>query len=107
MTEDEDFVTLAVGSHEAAGDDQEDYIKRLEDELEDVTEQLIEAETNISNMEGKLGAAEKKKAELEEKVDLMETNMEDLQEKAKIASEADEAKADLEAATAAKESAKE
>eukprot|EP00554_Chaetoceros_debilis_P002394 CAMPEP_0194083292 /NCGR_PEP_ID=MMETSP0149-20130528/8887_1 /TAXON_ID=122233 /ORGANISM="Chaetoceros debilis, Strain MM31A-1" /LENGTH=1367 /DNA_ID=CAMNT_0038765669 /DNA_START=178 /DNA_END=4281 /DNA_ORIENTATION=+ len=107
MTEDEDFVTLAVGSHEAAGDDQEDYIKRLEDELEDVTEQLIEAETNISNMEGKLGAAEKKKAELEEKVDLMETNMEDLQEKTKIASEADEAKADLEAATAAKDSAKE
>lgn len=79
MTDDEDFVTMAVNSNDQNQDDQEDYIKRLEDELEDVTEQLIEAETNISNMEGKLSAAEKKKTELEEKITSLESNMEELQ----------------------------
>eukprot|EP00557_Chaetoceros_sp_GSL56_P006891 CAMPEP_0176496492 /NCGR_PEP_ID=MMETSP0200_2-20121128/11222_1 /TAXON_ID=947934 /ORGANISM="Chaetoceros sp., Strain GSL56" /LENGTH=1362 /DNA_ID=CAMNT_0017894447 /DNA_START=499 /DNA_END=4587 /DNA_ORIENTATION=+ len=78
MTEDGDFVTLAVASNDANADDQEDYIKRLEDELEDVTEQLIEAETNISNMEGKLVDAEKKKLELEKKVQEMEGNLEEM-----------------------------
>ena len=34
-----------------ADDADDDYVKRLEDELEDVTEQLIEAETSISDME--------------------------------------------------------
>ena len=80
MSED-DFVTMAVGSSDgvANGDDNEDYIKRLEDELEDVTEQLIEAETNISNMEGKLNAAEKNKSDLEGKVTGMEGRIEELQ----------------------------
>lgn len=79
MSED-DFVTMAVGSADGvANDDNEDYIKRLEDELEDVTEQLIEAETNISNMEGKLNAAEKNKTDLEQKVSAMTGNIEELQ----------------------------
>ena len=80
MSED-DFVTMAVGSTDgvANNDDNEDYIKRLEDELEDVTEQLIEAETNISTIEGKLTDAEKVKAFLESKVADMKKDMEDLQ----------------------------
>lgn len=103
MTEDEDFVTLAVGSNDANVDDQEDYIKRLEDELEDVTEQLIEAETNISNTEGKLMAAEKKKSDLEKKVVEMETNIEELTKAAEEATKAAVAKEELEGAKAAKE----
>lgn len=85
MTEDGDFVTLAVASNDVNTDDQEDYIKRLEDELEDVTEQLIEAETNISNMEGKLADAEKKKVELEKKVSDMESNLEEMKKSAEEA----------------------
>jgi len=103
MTEDEDFVTLAVGSNDVNADDQEDYIKRLEDELEDVTEQLIEAETNISNTEGKLAAAEKKKTDLEKKVVDMETNIEELTKAAEEATKAAVAKEELEGAKAAKE----
>lgn len=103
MTEDEDFVTLAVGSNDANGDDQEDYIKRLEDELEDVTEQLIEAETNISNMEGKLSAAEKKKTDLEKSVAEHETKIEELQKSAKEAAASTVSKEDFEAAQATKE----
>jgi kinesin family protein C2/C3 len=82
MSED-DFVTMAVGSTDgvANNDDNEDYIKRLEDELEDVTEQLIEAETNISNMEGKLTAAEKNKSDLEKKVVDMESEVDEIQNK--------------------------
>jgi kinesin family protein C2/C3 len=103
MTDDEDFVTLAVGSNDANADDQEDYIKRLEDELEDVTEQLIEAETSISNMEGNLAAAEKKKSDLEKKVAEMETNVEEMQKAAEEAAKTAVAKEDLEGAKAAKE----
>jgi len=62
------------------GDD--DYVKRLEDQLEDVTEQLIEAETSISNMEGKLVDAEKSNVNLvanvvkmENKVDCLKKNI--------------------------------
>lgn len=101
MTEDEDFVTLAVGSNDVNADDQEDYIKRLEDELEDVTEQLIEAETNISNMEGKLSVADKKKTDLETKVAEMEAKIEDVQKAA--AEAAAVAKEELEDAKATKE----
>ncbi len=107
MTEDEDFVTMAVGSQDPDGDDQEDYIKRLEDELEDVTEQLIEAETNISNFEGKLGAAEKKKVELEEKVKTMEAEMEKLQSKATEEAATTVPREEFEEMKAHKESAKE
>lgn len=103
MTEDEDFVTMAVGSNDANADDQEDYIKRLEDELEDVTEQLIEAETNISNMEGKLSAAEKNKADLGKKVTEMETNVEELEKSLKEAAAAAVAKEEIEAAKNVKE----
>lgn len=103
MTEDEDFVTLAVGSNDANGDDQEDYIKRLEDELEDVTEQLIEAETNISNMEGKLSAAEKKKVDLEKNVTDLESNIVELQKSVEEAANSAVAKEEVEAAKAAKE----
>lgn len=104
MTEDGDFVTLAVASNDANADDQEDYIKRLEDELEDVTEQLIEAETNISNMEGKLADAEKKKSELEKKVHDLEDNLEDMKKAAEEAAKSALAtKEDSEAAKAAKE----
>lgn len=79
MSED-DFVTMAVGSTDGVvnNDDNEDYIKRLEDELEDVTEQLIEAETNISTIEGKLNGAEKVKTLLESKVAEMNKDMEEL-----------------------------
>ena len=42
-----------------AGAEGDDYIKQLEDELENVTEQLIEAETRASELEGKLADAEK------------------------------------------------
>ena len=81
MSED-DFVTMAVGSNDvvANGDDHEDYIKRLEDELEDVTEQLIEAETNISNMETNLNAAEKSKSELEKSIESLQSRVKDLEE---------------------------
>ncbi len=103
MTEDEDFVTMAVGSQDANADDQEDYIKRLEDELEDVTEQLIEAETNISNMEGKLATAEKNKTDLEKKVADMEFNIEELEKSIKEAAAAAVAKEEIEAAKNAKE----
>jgi len=104
MSED-DFVTMAVGSADgvANGDDHEDYIKRLEDELEDVTEQLIEAETNISNMEGKLNAADKNKSDLEQKVKDMESGIVDLQEKMKIAAEEAAAKEEMEAVKASNE----
>ena len=79
MSED-DFVTMAVGSTDVANnDDNEDYIKRLEDELEDVTEQLIEAETNISNMEGKLNSAEKNKVDLEQHIIDMQNKIKELQ----------------------------
>lgn len=103
MTEDEDFVTMAVGSNDANGDDQEDYIKRLEDELEDVTEQLIEAETNISNMEGKLSAAEKKKTDLDKKVSELETSIEELQQSLTEAKAEAVAKEEIEAVKATKE----
>ncbi len=56
-----------------------DYIKRLEDELDDVTEQLIEAETNISDMKSKLADAEKVKVNLEVKVQDMENKVTELQ----------------------------
>ncbi len=79
MSED-DFVTMAVGSTDVAhSNDNEDYIKRLEDELEDVTEQLIEAETNISNMEGKLNSAEKSKTDLEQNISGLESKIKELQ----------------------------
>jgi len=61
-----------------ADDADDDYVKRLEDELEDVTEQLIEAETSISDMEGKLADAEKNKDDLEAKVVVMESKVDDL-----------------------------
>jgi len=75
----DDFVNTPVGSKDVNGNDNEDYIKRLEDELEDVTEQLIEAETNISNMESKLSAAAKNKSDLEQKVSEMQSKIKDLE----------------------------
>lgn len=79
MSED-DFVSMTVDTTEGVAneDDHDDYIKRLEDELEDVTEQLIEAETNISAMEQKLGSAEKSKVGLETKVTEMEQRIGEL-----------------------------
>eukprot|EP00978_Attheya_sp_CCMP212_P004357 scaffold9504_cov49-Attheya_sp.AAC.3 len=56
--------------------DEDDYVKRLEDELELVTEQLIEAEQRLSDTEEKLAdavhyktQAETKQLELEEKLE--------------------------------------
>ncbi len=103
MSED-DFVTMAVGSTDVvANNDNEDYIKRLEDELEDVTEQLIEAETNISNMEGKLNAAEKVKSELEQKVSGLESEMKELENKLDSAQSEAAAKLEKEAANTTNE----
>jgi len=70
-----------------ADDADDDYVKRLEDELEDVTEQLIEAETSISDMEGKLADAEKNKIDLETKVVQMETKVDDLKKNIVTAAE--------------------
>lgn len=62
-----------TGGHSA---DEDDYVKRLEDELELVTEQLIEAEQRLSDTEEKLAdavhyktQAESKQLELEEQLE--------------------------------------
>lgn len=103
MTE-EDFVTMQVGSNdENLVNDQNDYIKRLEDELEDVTEQLIEAETKISEMEGKLSTSEKTKFDLETKISKLEGTIEELKLAVEEATKDKISKADLDHSKDAKE----
>jgi len=60
------------------GDDDEEYVKRLENELADVTEQLINAETTISDIEGQLANAETNTNHLNAKVLTMTQIMDDL-----------------------------
>lgn len=104
MTEEDDFVTMQVGSNdENLVNDQNDYIKRLEDELEDVTEQLIAAETKISQMEGSLGASEKNKLDLEAKVSDLESKIDDLQLALEEAKKVSASKADFDSSKNARE----
>eukprot|EP00562_Extubocellulus_spinifer_P020182 CAMPEP_0178588094 /NCGR_PEP_ID=MMETSP0697-20121206/26830_1 /TAXON_ID=265572 /ORGANISM="Extubocellulus spinifer, Strain CCMP396" /LENGTH=1481 /DNA_ID=CAMNT_0020224381 /DNA_START=164 /DNA_END=4609 /DNA_ORIENTATION=+ len=51
--------STAGGTDAGPADEDDDYVQQLEDELENVTEQLIEAETRASELEGKLADAEK------------------------------------------------
>jgi len=78
---------MTIETRGGDNDADDDYVKRLEDELEDVTEQLIEAETSISDMEGKLADAEKNKIDLEAKVVDVESKVTDLKKNIVTAAE--------------------
>jgi len=78
---------MTIETRNGVADADDDYVKRLEDELEDVTEQLIEAETSISQMTAKLADAEKHKEEADAKVGEMEIKVSELQENTSPASD--------------------
>jgi len=84
----DDFGNFPSNS-DANVDDSEDYIRRLEDELEDVTEQLIEAETSISDFESKLATGQKMKLDVETKLASSEEKIDELQKVVAAAKESE------------------
>eukprot|EP00559_Dactyliosolen_fragilissimus_P001821 CAMPEP_0184862676 /NCGR_PEP_ID=MMETSP0580-20130426/7092_1 /TAXON_ID=1118495 /ORGANISM="Dactyliosolen fragilissimus" /LENGTH=1285 /DNA_ID=CAMNT_0027360631 /DNA_START=179 /DNA_END=4036 /DNA_ORIENTATION=+ len=85
----DDFANLTVTTTAGVADDDEDseqqrnvvYIKQLEDELEDVTDQLIKTEKNMDEMGSKLEVAEKSKQNLSDKIVELNEHILELQTK--------------------------